>query len=196
MSVEQVMEQVIQDKPYYDDSHGGVTLSGGEVLCQQDFALELVEACHAQGIHVGIETNLYKPMDQARALLSQVDMIMEDFKIFDDEAHRQWTGVGNETIKENLRLLDDLGVPYIIRTAVIPGVNDNEDEIAAIAGYLQPFRNMMYYELLAFNPLGAPKYESLSLANPFTDTRPLPKARMQDLAAAARAAGIKTRTDN
>lgn len=196
MSVEQVMEQVIQDKPYYDDSHGGVTLSGGEVLCQQDFSLELVEACHAQGIHVGIETNLNTPMDQARALLSKVDLIMADFKLSDDEAHRRWTGVSNETIKENLRLLDGLGIPYIIRTPVIPGVNDREEEIGAIARHLQPFQNMLYYELLAFNPLGAPKYESLSLANPFAEAKPLPRERIQELAAVARAAGINTRTDN
>lgn len=195
MTVQQVMEQVVQDKPYYDDSHGGVTISGGEVFCQREFALELTQACHAQGISVGIETNLNTPMEQARPLLSQVDLIMCDVKLLDGEEHRKWTGVGNETVKANLRLLDDLNVPYIVRTPVIPGVNDSDGDIAAIAEFLRPCKNMMYYELLNFNPLGMPKYESLSLPNPFEGAKPLSRARMRELAAVAQAAGINARSD-
>ena len=196
MTVEQIMAQVVQDKPYYRDSKGGVTISGGEVLCQQDFALALTEACHAQGIEVGLETNLNTAMDKARALLQQVDLIMCDVKIFDDAQHRQWTGVGNQTILENIRLLDSLHVPYIVRTPVVPGVSDSDENIAAIAAYLKDCKNLMYYELLNFNPLGAPKYESLSRENPFQDAKPLPKARMLALAGIARAQGVNARTDD
>ncbi|HML46266.1 MAG TPA: radical SAM protein, partial [Clostridia bacterium] len=192
---EQVMEQVAQDKPYYDDSHGGVTISGGEAFCQREFALEIAQACHARGISVGLETNLNTPMEQARPLLSQVDLIMCDVKLFDGERHRKWTGVGNETIQANLCLLDDLDVPYIVRTPVIPGVNDGDGDIAAIAEFLRSCKNLMYYELLNFNPLGMPKYESLSRPNPFEGVRPLPGARMRELAAVARAAGVNARSD-
>ena len=196
MTVEQIMEQIVQDKPYYQGSKGGVTISGGEVLCQQDFALALTEACHAQGIAVGLETNLNTPMDKARTLLQQVDLIMCDVKIFDDAQHRQWTGVSNQTILENIRLLDSLHVPYIVRTPIIPGVSDSDENIAAIAGYLKGCKNLMYYELLNFNPLGAPKYQSLSRENPFHDAKPLPKARMQALAKLAGAQGVQARTDD
>lgn len=195
LSVDQVMEQVIQDKPYYTDSGGGVTISGGEVLCQIDFALELTRACHKEGISVGIETNLNTPMSKARALLSEVDLIMCDLKILDTDKHRRWTGVGNETIKENLLLLDELNIPYIVRTPVIPGVNDSEEDISAISEFLKPRKNMMYHELLNFNPLGAPKYDSLSRPNPFKEARPLPAARIRELVGIARDRGINARSE-
>ncbi|NLI20826.1 MAG: glycyl-radical enzyme activating protein [Clostridiales bacterium] len=195
MTVESVMAQVVQDKPYYDDSRGGVTLSGGEVLCQQAFAMAITDACHAQGIRVGLETNLNKPFDDIAPLLSKADLIMCDLKLMDSEAHRKWTGTGNETVLDNLRRLDSLNVPYIVRTPVVPGATDSDENIAAIAAFLKPCRNLTYYELLNFNPLGQPKYESLSLPNAFAGVKPLPKARMQELLALAREAGIQARAD-
>lgn len=196
MTVEDIMAQVMQDKPYYDDSRGGVTLSGGEVLCQHDFALALTRACHVQGISVGLETNLNKPFDEARPLLAEVDLIMCDLKLWDTDAHRRLTGVGNETILENLRRLDELDVPIIVRTPVVPGATDSDENIAAIAACLAPCRNLQYYELLNFNPLGQPKYESLSRENPYAQAKPLPKARMRELLAVAQGAGIPARADD
>lgn len=195
MTVEQIMAQVVQDKPYYDDSKGGVTLSGGEVLCQTPFAMELADACHAQGISVGLETNLNTPFDEASALLAKADVLMCDLKLFDGEEHRRWTGVHNAVILENIRRLDSLNIPYIVRTPVIPGATDSDENIAAIANYLTPCRNLLYYELLNFNPLGRPKYASLSREDRFSQAKPLPRERMQALLHIAQGAGIPVRTD-
>ena len=101
--------------------------------------MELADACHAQGISVGLETNLNTPFDEASALLAKADVLMCDLKLFDGEEHRRWTGVHNAVILENIRRLDSLNIPYIVRTPVIPGATDSDENIAAIANYLKPW---------------------------------------------------------
>ena len=93
MSTDDVMKQVRQDKAYYDASHGGVTISGGEVLCNSAFAEELTDKCHEEGIEVAIETNLSIPFEKVKSLFEKVDFIMCDLKIFEDELHKEYTGI-------------------------------------------------------------------------------------------------------
>ncbi len=198
VTVEDVMFQVLQDKPYYLSSGGGVTLSGGEVLFQKDFAQELTDACHSEGIPVGIETNLNYPWEQIRSFLESVDLIMCDLKLSSSEEHRKWTGAGNELIKDNIQHIGEMGKPYIVRTPLIPGATDSDQNISEIASFLRDADTkhcMMYYELLNFNPLGATKYESLKRKNLFADAKPLPESRVSDLRTVASAQGIKVRTE-
>jgi pyruvate formate lyase activating enzyme len=197
MSVGQVMDEILQDLPYYRNSGGGVTLSGGEVLCQQAFAQELTDACHAQQISVGIESNLNFPWEQIEPFVRSLDLVMCDLKLADSAAHRRWTGTGNEQIRANIAALARTGIPYIVRTPVIPGATDTEENIGQIAAFLKETNGqgtLQYYELLNFNPLGSGKYESLHRTNPFAGAKPLPAARLQALKAAAEQAGIPVRT--
>lgn len=194
MKVEDVMREVRQDKAYYQGSGGGVTLTGGEVMCQIPFAVELADACRAEGIPVGIETNLCLPFEQMLPLLSRSDVVMCDLKLWDSSEHQRWTGVPNELIIENIRRLDELGKPIIVRTPLIPGATDSEENISAISAFLVGIKNLSYYELLNFNPLGGSKYESMGLKNEFAGAKPLPRERVAALAAVARA-HCTTRTD-
>lgn len=194
MKVEDVMREVRQDKAYYQGSGGGVTLTGGEVMCQIPFAVELADACRAEGIPVGIETNLCLPFEQMLPLLSRSDVVMCDLKLWDSSEHQRWTGVPNELIIENIRRLDELGKPIIVRTPLIPGATDSEENISAISDFLASIKNLSYYELLNFNPLGGSKYESMGLKNEFAGVKPLPRERVAALAAVARA-HCTTRTD-
>ena len=194
MKVEDVMREVRQDKAYYQGSGGGVTLTGGEVMCQIPFAVELADACRAEGIPVGIETNLCLPFEQMLPLLSRSDIVMCDLKLWDSSEHQRWTGVPNELIIENIRRLDELGKPIIVRTPLIPGATDSEGNISAISAFLAGIKNLSYYELLNFNPLGGSKYESMGLKNEFAGIKPLPRERVAALAAVARA-HCTTRTD-
>ena len=194
MKVEDVMREVRQDKAYYQGSGGGVTLTGGEVMCQIPFAVELADACRAEGIPVGIETNLCLPFEQMLPLLSRSDVVMCDLKLWDSSEHQRWTGVPNELIIENIRRLDELGKPIIVRTPLIPGATDSEENISAISAFLVGIKNLSYYELLNFNPLGGSKYESMGLKNEFAGVKPLPRERVAALAAVARA-HCTTRTD-
>lgn len=187
-TVQDVLHEVMQDADYYAQSGGGVTLSGGEVLLQPQFAAQLLSALHQQGIHTAIESNLNVDFSVLEALLPDLDLVMCDLKLWDEDAHRKWTGAGNARILENIARLSSSGKPFIVRTPVIPGVNDKEEEISAIAGFIGRLPGLVYYELLNFNPLGGSKYQALDVENVFADARPLPEERMQALAAAGQAA--------
>ena len=169
MTVEEIMREVRQDKAYYEASGGGVTLSGGEVLCHADFATELARACHKEGISVAIETNLSFPYEHIKPLLDEVDVIMADCKLFDDEAHKRYTGVSNRTTLANLAKITE--IPMIVRTPLIPNVTATEENLRAIAATLAGKKNLVYYQLLNFNPLGASKYQSLDAENDFDEAR-------------------------
>lgn len=190
MSVGQVMDEVLQDLPYYKNSGGGVTLSGGEMACQPEFSLELLRALRRKGISTAVETNLLAPWSVYRAILAEVDLLMFDIKTFDGALHKTWTGADNRNILENARKAAGL-LPYIARTPVIPGVNDRPEEIAQIAAFLRGLGgDLRYYELLRFNPLGEGKYTALNMENRFAGVRPGPEQDVEPLAQAARAAGI------
>lgn len=172
MSIEEIVSEVAQDKAYYDASNGGVTLSGGEVLCHKDFAKELTDACHKEGIKVAVETNLCFAFDYAKELLEKVDLIMCDLKIFDDNAHTLHTGVSNKTIIENIKMLDSLNIPFVVRTPLIPDATDSMENIESIAEFIKGMKNLRRYEILNFNPLGEGKYRGLDRENKFESARP------------------------
>ena len=157
MTIEQVMAPVLADKPYYG-VEGGVTLSGGEPQCQPEFLNELVDACRAEGIHTAIETSMavYHP-----EILQKLDLIMADVKLWDDRLHQQYVGVSNRPILEHIRRADGLGVPILIRTPVIPGVNDTQEEITAIRDFARSLQNVVGYELLPYHPFGEDKWQAL-----------------------------------
>ena len=192
-SVDDVLFEVMQDEDYYKQSGGGVTLSGGEVLLQPQFAGELLKALKAKGISTAIETNMNVDWKTIEALLPDVDLVMCDLKTWCSDLHKEYTGVGNERIKENIAKLSATGKPVIVRTPIIPGVNDNAEEIGAIAAFVAQLPNLMYYELLNFNPLGHSKYAALDADNAFVSARPRPEEKLNALADAARAACGKVR---
>lgn len=190
MTVDDVMKQIVQDKAYYDNSNGGVTISGGEVLCNIEFATELAKACKAEGINVAIETNLSVPLENAQCLIDNLDMVMCDIKIFDNEKHKEYTGISNSVVLDNIKKLDELNIPFIVRTPLIPHVTDSEENIEQIADYIKGLKNLVRYEMLNFNPLGEGKYKSLNRTNDFEKERPLSEDRLERLKKIAEGKGI------
>ena len=193
VTVEEAMREIRQDKLYYDESGGGLTLSGGEALDQLEFAEALTEAALAEGIRVAVETNLLHPFERIRPLLERMSCIMADIKLIDDAAHRAWTGVSNAPVLENARLLGTLGIPLILRTPLIPGATDGEENLRRIGELVRDIPNVRYWELLNFNPLGADKYTALRQENLFADARPLPKAALDRIAETVRDLGVEVR---
>lgn len=183
MTVSEVLAEVIQDKAYYDTSCGGVTLSGGEILCQKDFAIALSEELKKEGIHVAIETNLCFSFDYAKELLEKVDFVMCDLKIWDDELHTKYAGAGNSHIIENIKKLDKAGTPFIVRTPLIPGATDDEKNIENIANFIKTLKNLKRYEILNYNPLGEGKYKALDACNDFESARPFGKEKLDKISA-------------
>ncbi|MBM4153211.1 MAG: glycyl-radical enzyme activating protein, partial [Kiritimatiellaceae bacterium] len=174
MSVDDVLADVLQDINFYRTSGGGVTLSGGEVTIQPAFAAALLKRLQSEGIHTAIQTNLAAPWSVIESLLPYLDLVMFDIKHMNSATHKQWTGIGNETILENARRLNQTTVSQIARTPVIPGFNDTVHDIQQIAEFLSGFTSLALYELLNFNPLGADKYTSMGKTYPLQDARPLP----------------------
>ena len=192
VSVAEVMGEILQDRAYYADSGGGVTLSGGELFCQAEFADALIDACREEKIPVAVETNLNWQFESVRPILDKLDLIMFDVKIFDSVEHKRWTGVENAELLDNARRLDTLNRPLIARTPLIPGATDSAENIRAIAGFLRNFRNLRCYELLNFNPLGESKYRALEEKNPFVSARPLKPEALNRLREAAESVGNLT----
>ena len=194
VSVPEVMRDVLADRPFYANSGGGVTLSGGEPLLQVEFAAELLRACRAEGIHTAIETAAQFPWDTIAALLPLLDLVMMDIKVMDEAAHRRVTGAGNARILANARRIADAGMPLIVRTPVVPGVNDTPEAIAEIAHFVRELPTLQYLDLLPFHPMAAGKYDSLGREYQARHlARPTPEL-MAHLSAAAAAEGIAVRT--
>jgi pyruvate formate lyase activating enzyme len=122
---EALFDELVQDLVYFRQSGGGVTFSGGEPMLQATFMKETAGLLKEQGIHIAMETNLTVSWDKYEKVLPVVDLIMADIKMIDEEEHKKWTGSGNQRILENIKKLDAANKPYILRTPVIPGVNDS-----------------------------------------------------------------------
>ena len=156
MTPEEVLGEILLDLPYYDQN-GGVTFTGGEPLMQADFLKECIALCKSEGIGCAVETSMHY-FDEA--LFRSLDFVMADLKIWDDEIHRCYTGVGNAHIKEHFQRLNALGVPIIARTPVIPEIEQGIDQISA---FLHSLENVVRYELLPYHTLGSVKAEAMGL---------------------------------
>jgi pyruvate formate lyase activating enzyme len=201
MTVGQVMDEILPDKPFYESSGGGVTLSGGEPALSKDFAREILEQCKNDRLHTAIESCGEVPWASLEALLPFTDLIMMDIKHLDDAKHQLATGQPNDRILANARRLALSGKTIIFRTPVVPSVNDTEVEITQIATFIRELIDLgkskgqngsgeIRYELLAFHKLAAGKYPSLGLDYKARDVEPLTKERMAVLLNAARDCGI------
>ena len=192
-TVDDVVEEILRDKAFYETSSGGVTISGGEPLLQRDFTYEILERCKAEGIHTAIESAVNFPWQHVASVLPVVDMIMIDIKHMDSDKHRECTGVPNERILANALKLGQQPQPMIVRTPIVPGVNDNVDDIRAISEFLLKLPNLEMYELLAFHPMAASKYDSLDIDYRARDLKTPPKAQLDELTQVALDMGLPAR---
>ena len=163
MSCPEVMEVVRRDAAFYQNSGGGMTLSGGEPLLQPEFALELLKWCREEQIHTAVDTAGNVPYAVFEKIISYTDLFLFDLKAASPELHREGTGVDNRMILENLQRLD---VPKWIRIPVIPGYNDNQKELEAMSERIRDVPMVERICLLPFHRLGFAKYQKLGIANP------------------------------
>lgn len=139
-TVEEIMELVMRDRIYYKESGGGVTISGGELLCQGKFAQDLLRACHKEEITVAIDTSGYGDGDLLYELAKEGDYILYDIKSSIDETHQLMTGVSNKLIQQNLKRISaepSIAEKIIIRMPLISGINDTEEDITAACRFLK-----------------------------------------------------------
>jgi pyruvate formate lyase activating enzyme len=161
MTVATVITEVLKDKLFYDESGGGLTVSGGEPLAQFEFTQALLRAAKATGIHTCLDTCGYAPWDKYRELLPLVDLWLYDMKGINPKKHKENTGVGNELIIENLKKLDQNGAKIFLRCPLIPGLNDDDDDLTGIADLVARLTNIDRVFLLPYHPLGLDKYQKI-----------------------------------
>ncbi len=181
MHVEEVMEIVRRDMEYYRSSQGGVTISGGEPLMQSAFAAEILKACQKEQIHTCLESTFCTDWNMIEEVIPYADLLITDIKHMDAKKHRQYTGVSNEKILKNIHRLTELKKRLIIRIPVIPGVNDDMDNMKATADYIiETLKNrVQQLQLLGFMRLGEEKYASIGRNYPMAD-RNVDQARLHE----------------
>ncbi|MCB6993826.1 glycyl-radical enzyme activating protein [bacterium 210820-DFI.6.37] len=158
-----VMALIEKDRSYYERSGGGVTISGGEPLVQKDFTKSLLKACRDAGIHTCLESTFYADWETIADTVQYADLIISDIKHMDSRVHKKYTGVGCEKILENLKRLAGEGHDMILRIPVIPGINDDMENIEKTAGYIKDNigERLRTLQLLSFMRMGEEKCGSL-----------------------------------
>lgn len=191
VTVEEVMEEIKKDLPYYRRSGGGVTLSGGEALCQPDFAVALLQACREYGIHTAMESTGYADFNVIERYLPYLDVFLMDIKHTDSKKHEMFTTKSNELILKNARRIAETGGKLIIRVPVIPTFNHTKEEIKAIADFAKTLPGVEELHLLPYHRLGQDKYEGLGREYTLSHIEPLSNEYMEELLETANSSGLK-----
>lgn len=160
-SVEEIIAEVMKDEAFYENSGGGMTLSGGEPMFQFDFTYELLKRAKENGLHTCIETCGFAKWEQYEKIADLVDIFLFDYKETDPGKHKEFTGVTNELILENLKKLDEKGCKTVLRCPIIPGLNDTDEHFTGIAKTANCLKNVLEINIEPYHPLGKGKSEML-----------------------------------
>lgn len=160
-TVDEVFDEIIQDKAYYEHSGGGVTFSGGECMLQVDFLMEILKKCKEYGIQTAVDTAGHIAFEHFEKILPYTDLFLYDIKILDSEKHKYYIGVGNALIMENLKKLFALHANIWIRIPVIGGVNDSVEEMQSIRNFILQHGTPQKIELLPYHAMGEHKYAAI-----------------------------------
>lgn len=172
VTVDKLFTDIERDRPFYDQSGGGVTFSGGEPLMQPNFLLQILKKCSETDIHIALDTSGYVPWRTLEKTVPLVNLYLYDLKILDDAQHRKYTGVSNRLILKNLSRLSELDAKVIIRIPLIPGINDDEASVRRFAIYLSGFPKTPEVEILPYHDIAEAKYESLGKIYRFPGVKP------------------------
>jgi pyruvate formate lyase activating enzyme len=172
VTVDSIIEQVRRDEIFYDQSGGGVTVSGGEPLLQPKFLAALLSRCRSLGIHTAVDTCGYAPWESFEPTVALTNLWLYDLKPMDDTAHRKHTDVSNELIHANLRRLHESAANVMIRLPLIPEITDTEKNLEAVASLLDTLPRFRSIALLPYNKLGVDKARRYRLNRPENDWSP------------------------
>lgn len=164
MTVDEVMTEIEKDIPFFDESGGGVTFSGGEPLMQPAFLLRLLEECGRREIHRTVDTSGHSSRDLLLEVAEQTDLFLYDLKHMDAEIHRQYTGLSNRTILDNLAALSERAVAIRVRFPVIPGINDSLVHAGQMGAFLQQLPRVKVVDLLPYHDVMRTKYKRFGLS--------------------------------
>ncbi len=193
MTVAQVMAEVERDVPFYDESGGGVTFSGGEPLAQPDFLLALLRACREREIHTALDTCGFAPWQVLDRVRRHTDLFLYDLKLMAAAAHQKFTGVSNELILRNLQMLSERGHDIILRLPIVPGVNDDE-QIRRTGEFAAALPHLNRVDVLPYHHSAAQKYERLGRPYQLPTVQPPSEARVAKIIQILQAFDLQVRT--
>jgi pyruvate formate lyase activating enzyme len=163
MSVDQLMAELSRDIPFYDQSGGGVTFTGGEPMQQKDFLEEALLACKELQIHTTVDTCGHTSWDNFREILPHVNLFLYDVKLINADKHKEYTSVPNRLILDNLHKLSSAAAHIIVRIPFIPGINDDEDDLRLCGSFLATLPYLNGVELMPYHEIGVAKYQALGM---------------------------------
>ena len=163
MATEQLLIEIKKDLPFFEQSGGGITVSGGEPLSQPKALLSLLRACGALGIHRTVDTSGFAPTEILMLIAEQTDLFLFDMKHMDNKLHQKYTGVSNELILHNLKTLSESGKPIRVRIPLIPDINDDETNIRATGSFIAGCKGVLGVDVLPYHPSATAKYRKLGL---------------------------------
>ena len=163
MSVDELMPLLLEDRDFYENSGGGVTLSGGECLMQADFCRELLKRLKENDIHTAVDTCGFVSKDALDKVIPYTDIFLYDIKAYDEDVHIKCTGHSNKIILENLKYIDDLGAATEVRIPYVPEYNS--EQIEKIAEFMSNLKNLTKVRVLAYHNYAGSKYKALNMEN-------------------------------
>ena len=171
VTVAEVVRALEKDTAFYDQSGGGITFSGGEPLMQPDFLLDLLEACSHLDLHRTVDTTGYADAGLLLKVARKTDLFLYDIKLMDAAKHRDFTGVSNRLILANLKLLSEQKARIQVRIPLIPGINDDADNINRTAEFVAALSGVEHIAILPFHNSARGKYGRLGMACMSSDTQ-------------------------
>ncbi len=171
MGVDALMAEIERDRIFYDESDGGVTFSGGEPLMQPTFLREMVAMCRASAIHAAVDTCGHADTAALLDVARDADLFLFDLKMMDEERHRAYTGASNVRILQNLERLAAVHPNVLVRFPLIPGVNDDDENVRAMGAFLASLR-LTRIDVLPYHRAGIAKYDRLQRPYPLLDAQP------------------------
>lgn len=194
-SVEEILQEVAKDSVFYFHSGGGVTVSGGEPFLQKDFVRELLEGCLLQGTNTAVETCGHVPWESMEAALPFIDTLFYDLKHMDNGIHKRLTGAGNDRIRDNLVKADAAApsLEIVVRMPVVPGQNDDPDNIRALGEFCRKLNRLKEIQLLPYHRLGIETYRTLNKPYALEYTAAAEEDALVPFAEQLRAMGLPTR---
>jgi pyruvate formate lyase activating enzyme len=191
MAVDEVMDEITRDRIFYDDSCGGITFSGGEPLAQPAFLKELLIACHTRGLRTAVDTCGFACTDLILEIARLTDLVLFDLKLMDDARHRKHTGVSNAPILANLKALDQVHNRIWVRVPLIPGINDDTENLDATAHFVAALSGVQRVNVLPYHKTAVEKFRRLGMVYRLGPVEPPSAERVEAALQRFRAVGLE-----
>jgi len=181
VTVTEVMKEIEKDIPFYQQSKGGATFSGGEPMLQIDFLNSLLKKCKSKDLNTAIDTTGFTDYDNFERVYGMTDYFLYDLKLMNDDEHIRYSGVSNKNIHDNLRRLTDAGNKVILRVPIIPTITDTAQNLGEMLNFITSLKTVLEIDLLPFHKTANSKYEKMRKENRLPNLVPLTAIEMNNI---------------